>query len=79
MKRITFKDCEELKKRFDKHLEMAEQHEYFDLLMVDILLKSTINEIKGKQNLDEYQETLNTMFGVVLRMMGSEEEAKEYE
>lgn len=79
MKKITFKDCEELKRRFDRYRDTAEQHEYTTLLMVDIPLRNTIDGMRGKQDLDEYQETLNTMFRVVLRVMGNEEEAKEYE
>ncbi len=72
MKTIAVEDCYKLKKEFRKYCETAEPHEFVALLLVDAKLESSVakfaEESKNGEVID--QKTANTMFRVVLKLMG---------
>ena len=69
MKEITKQDCFDLKTKFDKYCETAEQHQFPLLLMVNIKLDQTLDDIKKFNKLPS-QETCRAMFRVVLKVIG---------
>lgn len=72
MKRITVDDCYELEKEFRTYCETAEQHEFATLLMIDMKLGSSVKKFaeESKDGIVLDQRTANTMFRVVLKVMG---------
>lgn len=76
MKEITVADCLELKKKFQKYCETAEQHEFALLAMVNIKMDTTIAQIQAAQKVENQTDT-RAMFRVVLRLIG--EDFSEYE
>ena len=46
MKMITVKDCEDLREKFEKYCETAEQHQFPLLLMIDIMMQKTMKGIR---------------------------------
>ena len=76
MKEITKQDCFDLKAKFDKYCETAEQHQFPLLLMVNIKLDQTLDDIKKLNKLPS-QETCRAMFRVVLKVIGEDYSAYE--
>lgn len=76
MKMITVKDCEDLREKFEKYCETAEQHQFPLLLMIDIMMQKTMKEIRVSGEV-ENQEEAREMFRVVLMIIG--EDSKEYQ
>ena len=76
MKNITLDDCRELKKKFDRYCNTAEQYQYPLLLMVDVNVMHTIEQYEQAGKIDNQKEA-NTMFRCVLKVMG--EDYSEYE
>lgn len=72
MKRITVDDCYELEKEFRTYCETAEQHEFVALLMIDMKLGSSVKKFaeESKNGIVLDQRTANTMFRVVLKVIG---------
>ena len=73
---ITREECEQLKERFYKYCNSAEQHEFVKLYKIDKAIQETWKD------LDEFlsnNEELNTMFRVILKAIGaSQEEIEKY-
>lgn len=76
MKKITVADCLELKEKFQKYCETAEQHEFALLAMVNIKMDTTIAQIQAAQKVENQTDT-RAMFRVVLRLIG--EDFSEYD
>ena len=76
MKTITVQDCEELKQKFDKYCETAEQHEFGKLLIVGLPLDKTMAQIRDAGEVAD-QKDIRAMFRVVLRTIG--EDSTEYQ
>lgn len=76
MKIITVQDCEELKQKFDKYCETAEQHEFPILAIVNMKMDATMEHIRDAGEVTN-QKDIRAMFRVVLRAIG--EEPTEYE
>ena len=73
---ITREDCEHLRAKFDAYVKIAEQHEFVRLVMVDIMLKDTWEDLDNQ--LKNNQKDLRAMFRVTLTLIGETEAAKEY-
>lgn len=71
MKIITVEDCHELKAKFDKYCETAEQHEFPKLATIDIMLEITLKKI-DKAGTVENQKEARSMFRVVLKTIGKD-------
>lgn len=76
MKVITVQDCEELKQKFDKYCETAEQHEFGKLIIVGLPLDLTVKKIRAAGEVAD-QKDIRAMFRVVLRTIG--EDPTEYQ
>ena len=68
---ITVKDCLELKDRFRKYCNHAEQHEVMKLALIEIKMNKTIEKIVKVQKV-ENQEDMRAMFRVVLKTIGED-------
>lgn len=73
---ITKEECEQLKERFYKYCNTAEQHEFIKLYKIDKAIQETWKDLdKILNNTIE----LNTMFRVILKAIGaSKEEIEKY-
>ena|GEM_PF-3591123 len=71
MKEITVQDCLELKEKFTKYCDTAEQHQFPMLAMVNIKLDATLAHIE-KVNKVENQKEARAMFRVVLKIIGED-------
>lgn len=71
MKAITVQDCEDLKQKFDKYCETAEQHQFPLLLMINLKMDATMEHIKEAGKV-ENQKDIRAMFRVVLRVIGED-------
>lgn len=70
----TIEEVMDLRKRFEEHLEKAEQHEFQLLLMIDHKMLITIETI-AQEGIENYpEEELESMFRVVERIIGGSEE-----
>ena len=68
---ITREECEQLKKRFYKYCNSAEQHEFVKLYKIDKAIQETWKDFdKILKNPAE----LNTMFRVILKAIGASKE-----
>ena len=76
MKIITVQDCEELKQKFDKYCETAEQHEFPILAIINMKMDETMEHIRDAGEVTN-QKDIRAMFRVVLRAIG--EDPTEYE
>lgn len=76
MKIITVQDCEELKQKFDKYCETAEQHEFLILAIINMKMDATMEHIRDAGEVTN-QKDIRAMFRVVLRAIG--EDPTEYE
>ena len=76
MKVITVQDCEELKQKFDKYCETAEQHEFPILAIINMKMDATMEHIRDAGEVTN-QKDIRAMFRVVLRAIG--EDPTEYE
>ena len=76
MKIITVQDCEELKQKFDKYCETAEQHEFPILAIINMKMDATMEHIRNAGEVTN-QKDIRAMFRVVLRAIG--EDPTEYE
>lgn len=76
VKEITVQDCLDLKEKFTKYCDTAEQYQFPMLAMVNIRLDATLEHIE-KVNMVENQKEARAMFRVVLRVIG--EDFSEYE
>jgi hypothetical protein len=65
MNEIKLEDCKLLYERFKKYWEIAEQHQFPMLMMIELRLDKTI------KNIDKVsQDELNSMFRVVSKIIG---------
>lgn len=76
MKIITVQDCEELKQKFDKYCETAEQHEFPILAIINMKMDATMEHIRDAGEVTD-QKDIRAMFRVVLRAI--REDPTEYE
>lgn len=76
MKMITVQDCEDLKQKFDRYCETAEQHEFGKLVIINLPLDATMARIRAAGEVTD-QKDIRAMFRVVLRAIG--EDPTEYE
>ena len=76
MKEITVQDCMELKEKFDRYCETAEQYQFPMLMMIGMKLNATINNIMAA-GVVENQKDKRAMFRVILKIIG--EDATEYQ
>lgn len=76
MKIITVQDCEELKQKFDKYCETAEQHEFPILAIINMKIDATMEHIRDAGEVTD-QKDIRAMFRVVLRAI--REDPTEYE
>ena len=75
-KQITVKDCRELREKFSRYCDNAEQHQFPLLLITNLKMNVTMEKIE-KAGKVENQKDIRAMFRVVLRIMG--ESAEEYQ
>lgn len=68
---ITVEDCLELKDKFQKYCNHAEQHEFAKLALIEMKMNSTIEKIVKVQKV-ENQEDMRAMFRVVLKTIGED-------
>lgn len=71
MKEITIKDCIDLKDKFLKYTETAEQHEFPLLLMIHLKLDNTIEQYEREGQITD-QVDARAMFRVVLKIIGED-------
>ena len=76
MKEITVQDCVQLREKFLKYCDTAEQHQFPMLTMINVKLDSTLDVIQ-KENKVTNQKEARAMFRVVLKIIG--EDFSEYE
>ena len=65
---ITKETLEDWYKKFREYAEMAEQNEYIQLLVIDDLLKKTINDYDTRKNEDKYIGDLQSCRRVLLKL-----------
>lgn len=76
MKEITVQDCVELKEKFDRYCETAEQHQFPLLMVAGLKLNATVDAIVAA-GVVENQKDKRAMFQVILKILG--EDATEYQ
>ena len=76
MKAITVQDCEDLKQKFDKYCETAEQHEFPILAIINMKMDATMEHIRDAGEVTD-QKDIRAMFRVALRAI--REDQTEYE
>lgn len=76
MKEITVQDCVQLREKFLKYCDTAEQHQFPMLAMINVKLDSTLDVIQ-RENKVTNQKEARAMFRVVLKIIG--EDFSEYE
>ena len=65
---ITKETLEDWYKQFREYAERAEQNEYIRLLVIDDLLKKTINDYDTRKDEDKYKEELQSCRRVLLKL-----------
>lgn len=75
MKTITLDDCIELREKFLKYCNTAEQHEFALLAITNVKLDGTIERIKSNGMIS--QKEARAMFRVCLGLIG--EDCSEYQ
>ena len=75
MKIITIEDCRNLKNKFERYCETAEQHEFVLLTILHMKLDKTLETIE-KDGAIKDQEEARAMFRTILLIIG--ENADDY-
>ena len=65
---INKETLEDWYKQFMEYAERAEQNEYIRLLVIDDLLKKTINDYDTRKDEDKYKEELQSCRRVLLKL-----------
>lgn len=73
MKEITVEDCRELRKKFEGYCNIAQQHEFPLLLMIDMKMQATLEKIEEAGAVED-QGDMRAMFRVVLKTIGESDE-----
>lgn len=73
MKEITVEDCRELRKKFERYCNNAQQHQFPLLLMIDMKMQATLEKIE-EAGAVENQKDMRAMFRVVLKTIGESDE-----
>lgn len=71
MKTITVQDYLDLREKFKKYCETAEQHEFLKLFVIQKMLDQEIKSITEKGVVED-QEDARDMFRVVLKKIGED-------
>lgn len=66
---ITIEDCLKLQKQLKEYCNSAEQHEFPLLLIADVKLRQSIEEMQKADKIEDQNEA-RAMFRVVLKLMG---------
>ena len=75
MKTITIEDCRNLKNKFERYCETAEQYEFVPLTILQMKLDKTLETIE-KDGMIKDQKEARAMFRTILRIIG--ENADDY-
>ena len=76
MKNITIEDCRNLKNKFERYCETAEQWEFVPLTILQMKLDKTLETIE-KDGVVKDQKEARAMFQTILLVIG--ENADDYE
>ena len=76
MKTITIEDCRNLKNKFERYCETAEQWEFIPLTILQMKLDKTLETIE-KDGMVKDQKEARAMFQTILLVIG--ENADDYE
>ena len=76
MQEITVQDCVQLREKFLKYCNTAEQHQFPMLAMINVKLDSTLEKLQQENKVTNQSEA-RAMFRVVLKVIG--EDFSEYE
>lgn len=71
MKEITINDCIELRNKFEKYCETAEQHESVMLIVIESSLKNTVDKMIECGKVDD-QQYVKTIFRLTLKAIGED-------
>ena len=69
MKTITIEDCRNLKNKFERYCETAEQHELVLLTILQMKLDKTLETIE-KDGMIKDQKEVRAMFQTILLIIG---------
>lgn len=75
MKTITIEDCRNLKNKFERYCETAEQHEFVLLTILQMKLDKTLGIIEKDKAIKDQKEA-RAMFRTILLVIG--ENADDY-
>ena len=75
MKTITIEDCRNLKNKFERYCETAEQYEFISLTILQMKLDKTLATIE-KDGMIKDQKEARAMFRTILLVIG--ENADDY-
>ena len=69
MKTITIEDCRNLKNKFERYCESAEQYEFVLLVILQTKLDKTLETIEKDGEIKDQKE-IRAMFRTILRIIG---------
>ena len=69
MKTITIEDCRNLKNKFERYCEIAEQYEFVLLVILQTKLDKTLETIEKDREIKDQKE-IRAMFRTILRIIG---------
>ena len=69
MKTITIEDCKNLKNKFERYCETAEQYEFVLLVILQTKLDKTLETIEKDGEIKDQKE-IRAMFRTILRIIG---------
>ena len=69
MKSITIEDCRNLKNKFERYCETAEQYEFIPLTILQMKLDKTLETIE-KDGMIKDQKEVRAMFQTILLVIG---------
>ena len=69
MKIITIEDCRNLKNKFERYCETAEQYEFVLLVILQTKLDKTLETIEKDGEIKDQKE-IRAMFRTILRIIG---------
>ena len=69
MKTITIEDCRNLKNKFERYYETAEQYEFVLLVILQTKLDKTLETIEKDREIKDQKE-IRAMFRTILRIIG---------
>ena len=69
MKTITIEDCRNLKNKFERYCETAEQYEFVLLVILQTKLDKTLETIEKDGEIKDQKE-IRVMFRTILRIIG---------